>query len=145
MRRKHKNADKESSQGLSGAKEDGRKSKDKGEKGEKSKERKHKEILKDANGNDLKRPLTAYMLFNNFRRPVLQKDHPGKSPAFALSFAADFSLTDLSKLIGQEWKNLNEDQRKVSFPPFCPFLPILSVCKSAVNWLPQGPAAGAKP
>jgi len=41
------------------------------------------------------------MLFNNFRRPVLQKDHP------------DFSLTDLSKLIGQEWKNLNEDQRKV--------------------------------
>ena len=34
--------------------------------------------MKDANGNDLKRPLTAYMLFNNFRRPVLQKDHPGK-------------------------------------------------------------------
>ena len=43
-----------------------------------AKERKHKEVLKDANGNDLKRPLTAYMLFNNFRRPVLQKDHPGR-------------------------------------------------------------------
>ena len=24
-------------------------------------------------------------------------------------------------------------------------LPILAVCKSAVNWLPEGPAAGAKP
>jgi len=82
--------------------EDGRKSSNKETKSEKSKVKHQREVLKDANGNDLKRPLTAYMLFNNFRRPVLQKDHP------------DFSLTDLSKLIGQEWKNLNEDQRKVS-------------------------------
>ena len=34
--------------------------------------------MKEANGNDLKRPLSAYMLFNNYRRPVLRSEHPGK-------------------------------------------------------------------
>lgn len=38
---------------------------------------------------------------------------------YLTEFVLDFSLTDLSKLIGQEWKNLNEDQRKVrNSPPF---------------------------
>ena len=32
-----------------------------------------------------------------------------------------------------------------SWKPVLLFLPILSVCKSADHWLPEGPAAGAKP
>lgn len=44
---------------------------------EKKKKKKAKE-LKDANGDDLKKPLTAYMLFNNHRRPILKKEFPSK-------------------------------------------------------------------
>ena len=33
--------------------------------------------MKDINGNEVKRPLTAYMLFNNYRRPMLHSEHPG--------------------------------------------------------------------
>ena len=44
------------------------------------KEKPKKKTPKDANGNDLKRPLSAYMLYNNHRRPVLRNEHPGKSP-----------------------------------------------------------------
>ena len=45
----------------------------------KDKDKKEKKAqMKDANGNDLKRPLSAYMLFNNYRRPVLRSEHPGK-------------------------------------------------------------------
>jgi hypothetical protein len=51
------------------------------------------------NGNELKRPLSAYMLYNNHRRPVLRQEHP------------ELSLPDLSKLIGDEWKKLSENQR----------------------------------
>jgi len=39
------------------------------------------------------------MLYNNFRRPVLQQEHP------------DLSLPDLSKLIGEEWKNMSDDSK----------------------------------
>jgi len=49
----------------------------------------------------VKRPLSAYMLYNNFRRPVLQGEHP------------DLSLPDLSKLIGEEWKNMSDDQKNI--------------------------------
>mmetsp|Transcript_38115 Transcript_38115/g.58144 ORF Transcript_38115/g.58144 Transcript_38115/m.58144 type:complete len:155 (-) Transcript_38115:85-549(-) len=41
------------------------------------------------------------MLYNNFRRPTLQQEYP------------DTSLTGLSKIIGEEWKKLTEDQKKV--------------------------------
>lgn len=57
---------------------------------------KKRQPLKDENGNDLKRPLSAYMLYNNYRRPVLRAEH------------SELTLTDLSKLIGEEWKKLNE-------------------------------------
>ncbi len=44
---------------------------DKTVKSEKGKEKK-KTPMKDINGNEVKRPLTAYMLFNNYRRPILR-------------------------------------------------------------------------
>lgn len=44
-----------------------------------SKDKKQKQPVKDEHGIELKRPQTAYMLFNNYRRPVLRSEHPGKS------------------------------------------------------------------
>jgi hypothetical protein len=47
---------------------------------EKEKKKKKKALeVKDANGDNLKKPLTAYMLYNNHRRPILKKEFPGKS------------------------------------------------------------------
>ena len=45
---------------------------------EEKKEKAKKKVMKDANGNELKRPLSAYMLYNNHRRPTLRTEHPGK-------------------------------------------------------------------
>ena len=44
------------------------------------KQKKEKVVLKDVNGNELKRPLSAYLLYNNFRRPILKAEHPGNFP-----------------------------------------------------------------
>merc|ERR1712060_953229 len=46
-------------------------------------------------------PLSAYMLYNNHRRPTLRTEHP------------DLPLPDLSKLIGDEWKRLSETQKAI--------------------------------
>ena len=45
---------------------------------EEKKDKAKKKEIKDANGNVLKRPLSAYMLYNNHRRPTLRSEHPGK-------------------------------------------------------------------
>jgi len=45
---------------------------------EEKKDKAKKKVMKDANGNELKRPLSAYMLYNNHRRPTLRSEHPGK-------------------------------------------------------------------
>jgi hypothetical protein len=52
----------------------------KGGKDEKDKKKKKKsKDDKDKNGVEgLKRPLSAYMLFNNYRRPILKKEHTSK-------------------------------------------------------------------
>lgn len=71
----------------------------KGDAKEEKKEKSKKKTPKDVHGNDLKRPLSAYMLYNNHRRPVLRQEHP------------ELSLPDLSKLIGDEWKKLSENQK----------------------------------
>lgn len=41
--------------------------------------KKEKIVAQDAQGNELKKPLSAYMLYNNHRRPTLRLEHPGKS------------------------------------------------------------------
>jgi hypothetical protein len=43
--------------------------------------KKEKAVISDAQGNELKRPLSAYMLYNNHRRPTLRAEHPGKIPS----------------------------------------------------------------
>ena len=58
-------------------------------------------MLFDENGNELKRPLSAYALFCNFRRPTLKADSP------------ELSLADLTKIISTEWGQFNEGQQKV--------------------------------
>jgi hypothetical protein len=56
----------------------------KSSKGSEKKKKDKKTPLKDSNGNELKRPLSAYMLFNNYRRPVLRAEHPGKKYVITL-------------------------------------------------------------
>ncbi len=58
------------------------------------KKSKKKKVTSDS---DIKKPLTAYMIFNNFRRPSLRTENP------------TFTLPDIAKLIGEEWKNLNDE------------------------------------
>lgn len=65
-------------------KKQGKKEKVIKEKVKEPKEKKEKKTGKnkvyplDSEGNSLKKPLSGYMLFNNFRRPLLQTEHPGK-------------------------------------------------------------------
>lgn len=42
------------------------------------KKEKKKNKKKEADPNGLKRPLSAYMLYNNFRRPTLKEADPSK-------------------------------------------------------------------
>jgi len=51
----------------------------------------------------MKRPLSAYMLYNNYRRPVLRKEHPGM---IILIKHLELTLPDVSKVIGEEWNKL---------------------------------------
>lgn len=50
--------------------------------------------------NTKKRPPTAYFLFSNDVRPIIQKKKP------------ELKMTDISKVIGQQWRNLNDSQKK---------------------------------
>lgn len=47
------------------------------EKKREAQKKKKEEKLKRAK-EGMKKPLSPYMLYNNFRRPVLKNDHPGK-------------------------------------------------------------------
>lgn len=82
----------------------------KGEK-EKKKKKKNKEDKDKSGGEALKRPLSAYMLYNNHRRPILKKEHA--SNVLMLN-SVDLSLPEVSKMIGEEWSKLTQDQKKVS-------------------------------
>ena len=54
------------------------------------------------------------MLYTNYRRPNLKKEKPSKTTQ-NICLLVDVLLTDLSKLIGEEWKNLSAEHKKVIF------------------------------
>lgn len=63
----------------------------------------------------IKKPLSAYMLYCNLRRPTIMKEMPGKS--FQSSFShSDIKLTEVSKIIGEEWRCLDSNQKNVITP-----------------------------
>ena len=68
-----------------------------------------KKASKEKNGDGLKRPPSAYMLYNNYRRPVLRQENPSKYYPFNQFFcmfnqlicgAIELSLPDISRVIG---------------------------------------------
>ena len=61
--------------------------------------KKKKRKKKDPNAP--KKPLTAFMLFTNFRRPQLLQEKPS------------IKITDVSVEIGKEWKEMSEVQQNV--------------------------------
>lgn len=68
------------------------------------KKKKNKEENKD---NNIKKPLSAYMLYNNHRRPVLRKEYPRKSNPF--QHIIELTLPEVSRLIGDEWNKLSSE------------------------------------
>ena len=44
----------------------------------KKKSKKEKEAADESGLPPIKKPLSAYMLFNNHRRPVIKEEYPGK-------------------------------------------------------------------
>ena len=69
-------------------------------------------MQKDKNGEVIKRPMTAYMLYNNSRRGPLSKEHQGKSRS-AKIFDLGVPITELAKMVGQEWKLMDESSKQV--------------------------------
>jgi hypothetical protein len=68
----------------------------------KDKKDKKRQPLKDENGNDLKRPLSAYMLYNNYRRPVLRAEHSGRSLLLNPSLTQTFRAHP-DRLVEADW------------------------------------------
>ena len=66
--------------------------------GKASKQKKQK-AEKDPNAP--KKPLTAFMLYTNARRPDVTKKSPG------------VKITEISSLIGNEWNDLTEDEKNI--------------------------------
>mmetsp|Transcript_11987 Transcript_11987/g.18090 ORF Transcript_11987/g.18090 Transcript_11987/m.18090 type:complete len:180 (+) Transcript_11987:156-695(+) len=58
-----------------------------------------KTVKRPKDVNAPKRPQSSYFLFMNERRPILKSEHNDKS------------MTDISKVISQEWKCLNESEK----------------------------------
>jgi len=70
------------------------------EKQAKANRRKKAKAEKDPNAP--KKPLTAFMLFTNLRRPDVMKSNPG------------IKITEISTIIGKEWKELTQEEKDVS-------------------------------
>lgn len=50
--------------------------------------------------NKPKRPLTAFMRYSATRRSIIRKENP------------QHSMIDISKIIGEEWRNLGDDDKR---------------------------------
>ena len=57
-------------------------------------------VEKDPAIAGIKLPLTAYLIYSNKRRPIIQGERP------------NLSITDISKLIGEEWGMLTASQKE---------------------------------
>ena len=67
--------------------------------------KKKKKIIRDPNAP--KRPLTAFMLFTNHRRPSLMKNNPSKLN-LEESNLLEVKITEISVEIGKEWRALSD-------------------------------------
>lgn len=86
----------------------GRSKAEKGVKGDKeaaekngSKGTKTKKPKAEKDPNAPKKPLTAFMLYTNKRRPEVMKQNPG------------LKITEISTIIGKEWKELTKEEKDV--------------------------------
>ncbi|CAI2369101.1 unnamed protein product [Moneuplotes crassus] len=73
--------------------------KDKQDKSAKNKKQKKSKADKDPNAP--KKPLTAFMLYTNKRRSEVMKANPG------------MKITEISTIIGKEWKELTEEEKNI--------------------------------
>ncbi|CAI2367848.1 unnamed protein product [Moneuplotes crassus] len=73
--------------------------KSKNEKAPKGKKQKKSKAEKDPNAP--KKPLTAFMLYTNKRREEVMKENPG------------LKITEISSIIGREWKELTEEEKDI--------------------------------
>ena len=71
-----------------------------------------KKKKKEKNETGIKKPLSAFMLFTNHRRPIVRDEYPGKFKTRLTTFAVELKLVELSKIIGAEWQKLSETQRQ---------------------------------
>lgn len=83
---------------------------DKSSKGEKVltekqvKANRRKKARAEKDPNAPKKPLTAFMLYTNKRRPEVMKNNAG------------LKITEISTIIGKEWKELTQEEKDVSIP-----------------------------
>lgn len=68
---------------------------------EKNGKGKSKKVKAEKDPNAPKKPLTAFMLYTNIRRPDIMKKNVG------------LKITEVSSLIGNEWKKLTEEEKNV--------------------------------
>merc|ERR1719457_447292 len=54
---------------------------------------------KAADPSKPKRPMNAFMMFANEKRPQHQKDYP------------ELKMTEISKMLGEEWRSLSDDEK----------------------------------
>jgi hypothetical protein len=77
----------------------------------KDKKEKKRQPLKDENGNDLKRPLSAYMLYNNYRRPVLRAEHSGKLLLCAAIADTALCRAHFDRPVEIDWRGVEKAER----------------------------------
>lgn len=78
--------------------------KDKQDKSAKNKKQKKSKADKDPNAP--KKPLTAFMLYTNKRRAEVMKENPG------------MKITEISTIIGKEWKELTDEEKNVTITAY---------------------------
>ena len=66
-----------------------------------SSKRSKKKATSPKDPNAPKKPLTAFMLYTNYRRPDIMKSTPG------------MKITEISSAIGKEWKSMTDEEQQI--------------------------------